>query len=52
MAGIARSAIIVGSEVNGFAAERAAVVDERLVLLNSHGDSCLDDDEWKDGRRW
>ncbi len=37
MASIVRSAIVMGSEVDGLAAKGAAVVDQRLMLLNSHG---------------
>lgn len=42
MASIVRSAIIMCSEVDGLAAKGAAVVDQRLVFLDSHGDKCLD----------
>jgi hypothetical protein len=31
-------AVVVGTKVNGFAAERAALVDEFLVLLDGHVD--------------
>lgn len=37
MASIARSAVVMGAEVDGLAAKGAAVVDQRLVLLDSHG---------------
>ncbi|TRX96652.1 hypothetical protein FHL15_002554 [Xylaria flabelliformis] len=39
MASVVRSAIIMGSKVNGLAAESAALVDQRLVLLDSHDDN-------------
>lgn len=42
MASIIRSAIVMGSKVNSLAAKSAAVVDQRLVFLDSHGDNCLD----------
>ncbi|KAI0120389.1 hypothetical protein F4776DRAFT_665866 [Hypoxylon sp. NC0597] len=36
-AGIVVTAIVVGAEVDCLAAERAALVDERLILLDAHG---------------
>ena len=42
----AAGAVVVGAEVDCFAAERAAVVDEFLVLLDGHVDwLCLGDGE-------
>jgi hypothetical protein len=38
MARIVRSTVIMCSEVNGLATERAAVVDKRLRFLDSHGE--------------
>jgi hypothetical protein len=38
VAGVAAAAVVVSAKVDGLAAESAAVVDERLVLLDGHGD--------------
>lgn len=38
VAGVAATAVVVSAKVDGLAAESAAVVDERLVLLDGHGD--------------
>lgn len=43
-------AVIVGSEVNRFAAGSAAVVDEFLVLLDGHDDLCFRGPRQKDAR--
>ncbi|KAI1104108.1 hypothetical protein F4804DRAFT_332671 [Jackrogersella minutella] len=37
-AGIVVTAVIVSAEVDCLAAECAALVDERLILLDAHGD--------------
>lgn len=37
-AGVVAAAVIMGSEVDCLAAERAALVDERLIFLDAHGD--------------
>ncbi|KAI1393972.1 uncharacterized protein F4822DRAFT_424429 [Hypoxylon trugodes] len=37
-ASIVVTAVVVGAEVDRLAAKRAALVDERLILLDAHGD--------------
>lgn len=43
MAVVVTSTVVVGAKIDGLAAEGAAVVDERLVLLDAHGEGRL----WK-----
>ncbi|KAI1461521.1 hypothetical protein F4805DRAFT_235784 [Annulohypoxylon moriforme] len=37
-AGVVATAVVVGAEVDCLAAERAAMVDERFILFDAHGD--------------
>lgn len=46
----AAGAVVVGAEVDGLAAERAAAVDEFLEFLDGHGDGVFG--RWEKGQRY